>query len=186
MQANVVPSLPPAPADGLRTSSNTFALPPKSTVRKKAFAILALQARGHTREEIARELGIKQASISTYLWRANRAGLFNSKRQDDEALLDPADQVEYGLLPKAVKHLNDIYAQDQILERGQKSLKWEATKMLTTGIVLEKFRKVPEQAPQTMNALKIEIVMPSSGQNEARAGSIGGTPMVFSEGVVKE
>ena len=58
----------------------------------------------------------------------------------------------------------------------------ETAKLITEGVALEKFRKVPEQAPQTMNALKIEIVMPTSGQNEARAGSIGGVPMSFVEG----
>ena len=68
---------------------------------------------------------------------------------------------------------------NQILERGQKSVKMETTHLMAKHVSFEKFRKVPEQAPQTMNALKIEIVMPTSGQNEARPGSIGGQPMNF-------
>jgi hypothetical protein len=173
----VVPSLPPAPADGLRTSPTL--MPPKSLMRKKAFAIIALRAKGHTTEEIATELGIKPGSVYSYLWRASRAGLFESKRDRDMALVDPADQVEFGLLPKAVNHLNSLLDNDVILERGQKSLKFETAKMITEGVVLEKFRKVPDTAPQTLNALKIEIIMPTSGQNAARAGAIGGTPMSF-------
>lgn len=186
VQVPVVPSLPPAPADGLRTSPN-HTLPPKSVMRKKAFAIVALRAAGHTTEEIAQELGIKPGSVYSYLWRATRAGLFQSKAEkDDEILSDPADQIELRLLPKAVNHLESLLETDQILERGQKSLKFETAKLITEGVALEKFRKVPEQAVQNLNALKIEIIMPTSGQNEARAGSIGGTPMNFSEGDVKK
>ncbi len=181
VQANVVPSLPPAPADGLRTSPNLeHKLPKTSLVRKKALAIIGLRARGYTTEEIAQELQIKPNSVYSYLWRAGRAGLLSKK---DHSLLDnPTERIEYELTHKAVDNLAEMLNSDQILERGQKSVKMEATFEMAKGVLFEKFRKVPEQAPQTMNALKIEIVMPTSGQNEARAGSIGGTPMNFIEG----
>lgn len=179
MQANVVPSLPPAPADGLRTSPN-HKLPKTSLVRKKALAIIGLRARGYTTEEIANELHIKPNSVYSYLWRAGRAGLLSKK---DHSLLDnPTERIEYELTHKAVDNLAEYMTNDIILERGQKSLKHETTMAFAKGVSFKKFETPTENAPQQLTALKIEIVMPTSGQNEARAGSIGGVPMSFVEG----
>ena len=176
----VAPSLPPAPADGsLSTStqlpSNKYALPKRSLLRKKALAIVALKAAGYTVAQIAAELHMTPGSIRTYTWRAMRAG-FLVGRNGQTLLDDPMERVEQ-LTQTALDNYGEMLKSTEVLERGQKSVKMEATFNLMG--VYKDLNKPTGETTTQLNALRIEIVMPTSGKQEARAGSMGGTPQGF-------
>lgn len=180
----VVPSLPPAPADGSLSASlpaiprKSYAMPKNAVIRKKALAIVALRAAGWTSEQIAAELGLKRESLHTYVWRASRAGYLVNPKTKETLLVDPIERVEE-LTHKVLDNFNEMLTSEQILERGQKSVKMEATFELARGALFKKFDQTVEGVQQTFNGLKIEIVMPSSGMNEARPGAMGGVPQTY-------
>lgn len=192
----LVAAVPPsgAPADVAPSTSTSltvsapprrksvFKMPKDSLVRKKVLAIIALKTAGYSHEQIAKEMGVTRATISTYLWRANRAaqdGWLKDEKTGRSLLDDPTERIEYELTNKVVDNLAAMLNSEQILERGQKSVKMEATFEMAKGVLFEKFKKSPEGVSNAINALKIEIVMPSTGGNTARADSMGGEPIRY-------
>lgn len=194
----VVPSLPPVPAEGTLSTSLLAPTPPKprqyrmpkdSLVRKKVLAIIALRAAGYDDGTIAKELQISRQCVHTYMWRAKQAGKdgWLTDPKTGKSLLDnPTDRVEYELTQKVVDNLAEMLDSEKILERGQKSVKMEATFEMARGVLFEKFKKTPEGVANTFNALKIEIVMPSTGGNVAREASMGGVPLSYVDAEVDE
>jgi hypothetical protein len=184
----VAPSLPPAPVDGALTPSleatrKKYAPMTHALLKKRALIIVAMRQMGHTTEQIAKELGVLPGSVASILWRAGKYG-FLQDLKSGSFLDSPSERLEYELSHKAVKNLSEMLDSDVILERGQKSVKMETTFEMAKGILFKKFDTPKEASHQTMNALKIEIVMPTSGMGEARAGSMGGTP-AFTEAKIE-
>jgi len=195
---SVVPSLPPAPADVTVPTATTsprksYALPPKSVQRRKIEAILAMKAAGYGNKEIAEELGIQPNSVWQYMWRAKQAakeGGLRDPKTGLSLLANPAERVEFDLLGSVVDNFEQMLSGPsvpEILERGQRSTKMEATFKLADIALAPKFDAAKEAAVPSLNALKIEIVMPSTGMNSARAESMGGTPVSYVDAeVIKE
>ena len=187
----VAPSLPPAPAEGTRSSSNGIASKKYAPITHKllkhrALAIVAMRQMGYTTEQIAAELNILPASVNSIMWRAGKYGFLQDLKAGS-LLDDPTERMAFELSHKAVKNLSDMLDSDQILERGQKSVKMETTFEMAKGVLFKKFDGPKESAQQTMNALKIEIVMPTGGIQTlppAREGSMGGRP-AFIEGKIE-
>lgn len=191
----VAPSLPPVPAaEGMRPTATPiprkpYTLGKASVVRKKAVAIMALRAAGYSTEQIAKELEIRPASVHTYIWRAHRAaknGCLIDPKTGNSLLDNPVDRIEYELTNKVVDNLAKMLDSEQILERGQKSVKMEATLNMAKGVLYEKFKRTPEGVSNTLNALKIEIVMPSTGMTAARENAMGGRPIVYTDAEIEQ
>lgn len=182
----VAPSLPPVPAEGalLASTSKKYALPRTSLVKKRALAILALRAAGYTTKQIADELKVLPRTISTIMWRAGKAGFLKNPKTGLSLQDDPMDVIENELGHLAVENYRALLTEDNILERGQKSTKMDATLHFAKEVLFKKYEGSKEGVAHVMNALKIEIVMPTTGMGEARAGSMGGNPS-FIDGFVK-
>lgn len=181
----VAPSLPPVPAEGalLASTERSYAPPTHALIKKRALAIVAMRHMGYARDQIAKELGVLPATLDTIMWRAGKYG-FLQDLKSGSLLDDPTERITYELSHKAVRNFDEMLDSDQILERGQKSVKMEATFELAKGSLFKKFDQPKESGAQTMNALKIEIVMPTSGMQEARAGAMGGCP-TYTEGKIE-
>ena len=181
----VVPSLPPAPG------ATTLSLSPvqlsdarpkpakvpasnkiegKSLIRRKALAIVAMRAQGYTSEEIAAELKVRVATLSTYVYRAVKSGfLVNSK--GESLLADPKDQVEYELAHKVVRNLGVL------LDCGDTKIQKEVTLEVAKGTLFKKFDQQVNVPLPNMNVLSLRIEMPRGAEAiTVREGSIGGKP----------
>ena len=178
----VVPSLPPAPGATTlspthssakttpkRASSNT--IEKGSLVRKKALAIVAMRAQGYTSDEIAAELKVKVATLSTYVHRAVKSGFLVNKR-GESLLADPRDQVEYELAHKVVRNLGVL------LDCGDLKTQKEVTLEVAKGTLFKKFDQQVNAPLPNMNVLSLRIEMPRGADTiTVREGSIGGKPM---------
>lgn len=189
---SVAPSLPPAPAEGALRASTPPRRRPRNlnmdirgVARRKVEAIIAMRASGYSMQQIGEELGIKRRSVSQYLYQARIAtkqGLLRDTKTGKSLLADPMDQLEYGLIGKAVENMAEMLEGGpvpEILERGQKSTKMEATFKVAELALGPRLSATKEGAAPMLNALKIEIVMPSSGGNAPRESAVGGVPMNF-------
>jgi predicted transcriptional regulator len=166
-----VPSLPPALQDADPTPSEQLATiePSEKTkkkwrkhtmtkdgvMRKKAVAIMAMRANGYTDDEIAKELHLKKATLHVYLHRAVKSGFLVGK--EGSMFADPADRLQYVLANKAVDNLKDMLESNEVLHRGDKSIRFEATKLVAEGVLFKRFDQVKEAAqPGTILQIKIE------------------------------
>lgn len=186
-----VPSLPPVPAEETRLASTPpprtkHAKAKQSMVRKQALAIVAFRAAGYSTKQIADELHVLPGSIKTIMWRASKQGFLKNPKTGESLLDDPIDVVEYELGTLAVDNYRKLLTDDTILERGQKSTRMEATLEFAKNVLFKKVEGVRETPAQTMNALKIEIVMPTTGMSEARPNAMGGKPQSFLDAKIEE
>jgi DNA-binding CsgD family transcriptional regulator len=181
------PSLPPVAQDAdliPSTSlmprpkrSDPYKLPKTSMVRRKALAILAMRANGYSEDDIAAELHISKNSIHVYLYRAARAGKLQNKK-GESLLVDPHDRIQYDLANKAADNLKEMLESTTILERGQKSVKMEATKMVAEGVLFKRFDAPKETSmPSTMLQINIQGDTSKVDVNE------GGTPL-YTDGTI--
>ena len=175
----VAPSLPPASgATTLSPTHSTHAakripsnkIEKGSLIRKKALAIVAMRAQGYTSDEIAAELKVKVATLSTYVHRAVKSGfLVNSK--GESLLADPKDQVEYELAHKVVRNLGVL------LDCGDLKTQKEVTLEVAKGTLFKKFDQQVNVPLPNMNVLSLRIEMPRGADTiTVREGSIGGKP----------
>ena len=190
----VAPSLPPAPGATTLSLSPTQVsdarpkpakvlhsnkIEGKSLIRKKALAIVAMRAQGYTSEEIAAELSVKVATLSTYVHRAVKSGFLVNKR-GESLLADPKDQVEYELAHKVVRNLGVL------LDCGDLKTQKEVTLEVAKGTLFKKFDQQVNVPLPNMNVLSLRIEMPRGADMiTVREGSIGGKP-VYTSGETNE
>lgn len=168
-----LPSLPPAEqgADlAISRAPTRIRAPKRATVKKKALVIVAMRAQGYTSDEISKAVGLRPATCRQYLYLAKQYGVL-------QPMADPQDELEFNVGAMAVKNLKDMLESDQILEKGQRSVKMETTLKVAEGLL---FKKGGDgAAPVQQNVLHIEI---QGTQNPAVNVSDGGKP--FYEGEV--
>jgi hypothetical protein len=171
-------SLPPtADADTTQTSSvedtvisrktHDWYLPPDSVVRTTALKIIAMRAAGVTNAEIASTLGISEKSINPYIYRAGKNGWIDPD--------DPTEQLEYKMLHKVVRNLDEALDSGGILQNGM-PVRTAVGLKIAEGTLFKKFDGVAQtNQPSTLVAVKIE--MPDGPRPQVRAGNdIGGVP----------
>lgn len=180
------PSLPPEPGEALSPTPSLTAKPvPKayriekdSIMHKKAIAIVAMRAGGYTTDEIAAELHIKPASVSSYIYKATKAGWLVN-RKGESILNDPADRITYELAHKAVRNLNEF------LDSADDDTRKEVTLELAKGTLWKRFDTPAQQAPPSMQMLQVKIEMPSTNV-AIRQDTVGGVPRSFIDGEVDD
>ncbi len=155
----------------------------KPGLRRKAIEIIGLRSQGFTHAEIGERLRIKPGSVSTILYRASKAG-FLEDSHGNFLLDDPKDEVEFSLQHLATKNLRELMSSDQVLSKGDKLVKMEATLEVAKGTLFKKFDQPKESVAPNMNVLAVKIEMPASGAVTAREGTMGGLPAYSSEGVI--
>lgn len=129
-----------------------------SIVRTHALKIVAMRAAGITDDQIAVALKLSKQTISGYLYKAGKNGWLNFD--------DPKDSLEYQVLHKVVRNL------DELLDSADEKTKQEVTLKTAEGTLFKKFGvdSNANQAPQTIVGVKVEIV--------------GGTTQTVREGTV--
>ena len=172
-------SLPPTSEGADPVTSPTQ----ESGLRRKAIEIIGLRSQGFTSAEIGERLHIKPGSVNTLIYRASKAGFLEDKH-GNFILDDPKDEVEFSLQHLATKNLRELMTSDQVLSKGDKLVKMEATLEFSKGTLFKKFDQPKETVAPNMNVLAVKIELPASGAVVAREGTMGGAPAYTTEGVI--
>lgn len=119
-------------------------------------------------DEIAGALGLSRSTLKGYVYKAGRNGWLD--------LDDPKDRLEYQVLHKVVKRLDEALdaGNDRVLNTGMKESTAVALKV-GEGTLFKQFDKDPGASmQQTVVAIKIE--MPPGVPTAIREGTTGGAP----------
>lgn len=166
------PSDPPAklvPAYAARLSEN-------SKVRETALKIVALEAANIPRPEIAKTLGITEGTLRTYLHLAGKNGWIE--------FTDPRDSVEYSLIHKAVRNLDEAMSDETRAYATGIKVKDALSMKILEGSLLKNYDQSQAQAPVTVIGVKVEIV--GGGERpQIREGTLNATP-AYIEGETDE
>jgi predicted transcriptional regulator len=201
------PSSPPAFPPGydpewalkrypVKRKARKIKAPKDSKIYKAVLAVLALQAQGHKRKEIADALGLTDHTVRQYLYTANKRGWLNHN-----SFIDPEDQLDIVLRSKAVRNINTVLdEQEEIVvdkETGEKELTGrlsdravDMTKEVAKGLGMLKSHSVEKgiTAPPVAMALRVQVEIPQLPANSdhktlplPREGSVGGVPVFDAE-----
>ena len=142
-------------------------LRPDSKVRETALKIVALEAANIPRPEIAKTLGITEGTLRTYLHLAAKNGWIE--------FTDPRDSVEYGLIHKAVKNLDEAMSDETRAYATGIKVKDALSMKILEGSLLKNYDQQQAQAPVTVIGVKVEIV--GGGERpQIREGTLNATP----------
>lgn len=129
-----------------------------SPIRVTALKIYAMEQAGVTRDEIAKALGLSVKTIPGYLYKAGANGWLT--------FTDPKDTLEYQILHKAVRNL------DELLDVPDLATKTEVTLKALDGMVWRKQDLGPQNTQQSIVAVKVEVV--NGGVTAVREGTVMG------------
>ena len=120
-----------------------------SQMRDTVNKILLMRVAGHEDAEIAEALGIKKTTLSTYVYYAGVNGWLNP-----EVMANPADRVEYALLHKVVRNLEQSLDSTNPIERQ------EVTLEMAKGTLFKKWGSEVSAALPSSTVVAIKIEMP--------------------------
>lgn len=163
-------SLPPTEGpEPLVVPATYQKLAPDSKVRVKVMTILAMRVAGIEDEQIAKELGLTIGSLRNYIYLAGKNGWLTA-----ESIQNPVEQIEYTLLHKVVRNL------DQYLDSSIPSERQAVTEKLFDATLAKHWAPVAAAGPaQTLVAIRIE--QPAGPPQQIREGTIQGLS-AWSEG----
>lgn len=133
----------------------------------KAVKAFLMRRAGIDDADIAAALNISRKTISDYIYRAGKAGVLA------ELLDDPRDTLEYVLLNKVVRNINESLDSTRVLQTGMPERAATALKVAEHTL----FPKTQGPAQQTSNnvmGIKIEIVQ--GAPTVIREGTVAGAP----------
>ncbi len=140
-----------------------------SEIRVKALKIAAMEAAGVSRDEIAVALKISRETISGYLYKAGKNGWL--------VFDDPKNTLEYQILHKAVRNL------DELLDTTNEEIKTEVTLKTLDGMVWRKDAQQAQQGQQTIVGVRVEVVQ--GAPTQVREGTVMGNSQYVDATVVK-
>lgn len=129
-----------------------------SPIRVTALKIYAMEQLGVAREEIAKTLNLSPKTIPGYLYKAGANGWLT--------FTDPKDTLEYQILHKAVRNL------DELLDVPDLEVKTEVTLKALDGMLWRKQDQGHQNTQQSIVAVKVEVV--NGGVTEVREGTVMG------------
>lgn len=144
----------------------SWRLPDNSVFHETAEKILALRAGGMTNQEIGDYLGLKPQSLRTYLYRSHRNGRldYNSAKET----------IEYGLVPKALRNLDDGLDDNHRNEKTGLKVKHLIALKIAEGVSFKEFGPdLTTGQPLSQTAISIKIEQPTNPA-PIRQGTIGG------------
>jgi hypothetical protein len=124
--------------------------------------ILALRVAGLDEDQIATELKLSRGTIRNYIYLAGKHGWLNA----DVLVANPVDAVEYTLLHKVVRNL------DQELDSGDQAVRTDVTRRLFDATLAKHWAPVAAGPTQTLVAIRIEN--PPGPRQEVREGTVQG------------
>lgn len=149
-------------------------LPPNSKVKKTAMKILALRLRGFSDDDIAKAVGLANAStVRGYIYRAGKNGWLSDE------LTTPKDRVEFDLLHKVVRNI------DEALDSPDDERRDKMTTKLFEHTIAKQFEQDGLGAKPAMTMLAVQVVMPEGAQAPTvREGAAVGVGNVIDAEVV--
>jgi predicted transcriptional regulator len=134
--------------------------PKDSKIYKAVLAVIALQAQGHKRKDIAEALGLTEQTVRNYLYTAHKRGWVNH-----DTFIDPEDKLEIVLKSKTVRNINTVLdetVEDDSGERIPSNRAVDMTKEVAKGTGLFKTHTVDKgvQAAPIAMALKVQVEYP--------------------------
>lgn len=180
----MAPSLPPVapePAQALPlrptspVPSPSWKLSDDSKVRTIALQIIAMRIAGMADSDIATALDISPKTISPYVYRAGKNGWLD--------LDNPKDRLQYQVMHKVVRNLEQSLDSQAILQTGMKESTAVALKV-AEGTVFKQFNDTPT-GPVQQAIVAIKIEMPQGPPHVMREDTVGGTPAYLDAESVK-
>lgn len=144
-----------------------------SKIRETALKIVAMETAGVEREEICTSLHITMGTLKQYLYLAGKNNWID--------FANPRDSVEYGLLHKAVRNLNEALEDDTRAYTSGMPVKTQVALKVAEGTVFKSFDTQPAGQASTLIGVKVEIVNGDPG--DIRPGTIlgGAAPVIDGE-----
>ena len=136
-----------------------------STVKETAIRIYTLRAGGLSDDQIAETLHLSKNTLSSYVYKAGRMGWL------DEFLHDPRERLEYSVMHKVVRNLDESLDSEGILQTGMPERTAVALK-IAEGALYPRLQQQQGVGTTNLMGIKIEIV--------------GGVPTQVREGTVIE
>lgn len=172
-------SLPPAVSEPVTTSSavEPVALVPPGPLaypmyaedgkmRATAVKIVTLRHAGMGEDEIAKALGLSRITLKGYVYKAAKNGWLSFD--------DPKDQMEYQVMHKVVRNLDEALDSGGVLMNGM-PVRTQVALKVGEGTLFKAFSEQAPPTQQTVVAIKIE--MPTGGDTaRIREGTTGGAP----------
>lgn len=153
----------PAPASAMPDKPTGLA--EDSTIRETAIKIYLLRAAGQSDEQIAQIVGLSTKTLSSYVYKAGKMGWL------DDFLHDPRERLEYSIMHKVVRNLDQSLDSEGVLQTGMQERTAVALK-IAEGALYPRLQQGAGQQNSMLMGIKIEVV--------------GGEPQKIREGTVIE
>lgn len=146
-------------------------------MRLKALKIVAMREAGVSEDGIASELGISKNTISGYLHKAGKNGWLDFN--------DPKDQLEYQLMHKVVRNLDEALDDTTRHITSGVMVKTAVAEKIAEGALYPRLANQQAAVASTLVGIKIQIVGGEAGT--VREGTImGNSTYVDAETVEKD
>ena len=155
----------PAPPEAMPVPHPSGYLSENSTVKETAIRIYTMRAAGLPEDQIAQILGLSMSSIRSYVYKAGKMGWL------DEFLYEPRERLEYAVMHKVVRNLEEALDSTNELQTGMKEKTAVALK-IAEGALYPRLQQQSGGGTTNVMGIKIEIV--------------GGEPAKMREGTVIE
>ena len=155
----------PAPPEALPVPRKSGVLSENSTVKETAIRIYAMRMAELPEDQIAQTLGLSKASVRSYVYKAGRMGWL------DEFLHEPRERLEYAVMHKVVRNLEEALDSSNELQTGMKERTAVALK-IAEGALYPRLQQQQGSGTTNLMGIKIEIV--------------GGEPAKMRDGTVIE
>jgi hypothetical protein len=133
-----------------------------SSIKDKCRKIYGLKLLGWTADEIGKHVGLAPATIHNYMYRAGRNGWIDEWSNAKE-------HIEYGLVPKAIRNLNEALDSDIPTVRQEFGLE------IAKHTIFKEFgQESQKSSPLNIIGVRVEVV--PGAVTEVRAGTTGGRP----------
>jgi hypothetical protein len=126
-----------------------------SPIRLAALKIMAMRKAGVADAEIAKALGLSEKTLPGYLYKAGKMGWLTFD--------DPKDALEYQILHKAVKRLDEGLDDETRNEKTGMPVQTVVALRIAEGTVFKKFDQA-NTLVGPMTAISIKIEQPMAGQ----------------------
>lgn len=139
--------------------------PANSSIRAKAIKIVAMRTAGLEDAEIAQIMKVTKQTIRNYVYIAARHEWLN--------LADPKQQLEYQVMHKVVRNLDDALDDEERNRNTGVKVKTEVAMRVAEGTIFKQFEQqlAPQQA---QSVVAIQIVMPPGAKQEIREDTVQG------------
>lgn len=141
----------------------------KGKAYEQCMRILAMRAAGFEDKRIAEALNLALQSVHNYCYMAGKNGWITDQ------LMNARDTVEYKILPKAMRVLEEGLSDSHRNDKTGMQVKTTVALKIAEGTVFRKYEQ-SEGGAQANNIFAIRIEMPPGAPQQMRPGTTAGAP----------